>query len=124
MSYNIITPLLETSILVQRTGQVGLTDAKRLFIQAIKEGRVESEFRDAQKEKNLLAIGDITLDQVADLISRCKGQEYSSSPHDFDPSTEVHVFKPMKDKQRWYIKGYLLSEKAVFISVHRSEYRR
>jgi len=108
----------------KRTRHVGLKGAKRLFIQALKEGRVESESRDAQREKNLLAIGDIALDQVADLISRCKGREYTVSPHDFDSSIEVHVFKPVKDKQRWYIKGYLLSGKAVFISVHRTEYRK
>ncbi len=103
---------------------MGLTDAKRLFIQALNEGSVESELREAQREKNLLAIGDIALDQVADLINRCRGQEYSSSPHDFDSSIEVHIFKPVKDKQRWYIKGYVFSGKAVFISVHRAEYRK
>lgn len=103
---------------------MGLTDAKQLFIQALKEGRVESESREAQREKNLLAVGDVTLDQVAELISRCKGQEYTASQHDFDSNVEVHVFKPVKDKQNWYIKGYLLSGKAVFISVHRTEYRK
>ena len=103
---------------------MGLSDAKRLFVQALKEGRVESESREAQEEKNLLAIGDVTLDQVVELINRCKGQEYSSSPHDFDSGIEVHVFKPVKDQQRWYIKGYLLSAKVVFISVHRTEYRK
>jgi len=44
--------------------------------------------------------------------------------HDFDQSIEVHVFKPTKDKRSWYIKGYLISEKAVFISVHQSEYEK
>ena len=101
---------------------MGLKDAKKAFIQALREGRVEAEPRGALSEKNLLATGDATLDEVADLIQRCRGQQYSSSPHDMDPTVEVHIFRPTKNEVSWYIKGYVLANNAVFISVHETEY--
>jgi hypothetical protein len=100
---------------------VGFKEARATFIEALREGRVESEPREAQSEKNLLAIGEVSLDEVAHLIAQCRGHEYSTSPHHLDREITVHVFKPRRGDERWYIKGYILEPNAVFISVHRTE---
>ena len=100
---------------------MGFREAKSAFIDALRDGRVESEPREAQAEKNLLAVGAVSLPEVADLIARCRGQQYSMSPHHLDPDITVHVFKPRRGCEGWYIKGYILESNAVFISVHMTE---
>jgi hypothetical protein len=102
---------------------VGFRDARREFISALEDGRIEAEPRSAVTEKNLLAIGEISPDEVANLIKRCRGGQHSSSPYDFDESIDVHVFKPTVGNIHWYIKGYIIADKVIFISVHKSEHR-
>ena len=101
---------------------MGLNDAKKQFILAIEEGHFRSEARGAIEETNLLAIGDVTPDFVITLIKRTKGHEYETSPHHLDQNTLVHVFKPRMGGEAWYVKAYIESDDAVFISVHKSRY--
>ena len=98
---------------------VGFEAAKQRAIKALRSGDgIEHEARDALASKNLLAIGAISCDFVANLLNRCKGGQHISSPHDFDARTEVHVFKPVDVAgKRWYIKLYFRT-RTVFISVH------
>lgn len=89
---------------------------------ALESGDFQHERRDTLSEKNLLAVGDVTETEVVKLLRRTRGDQYSSSGHDWDPGTTVHLFKPEVDGQRWYIKAYFLDpaeKSAMFISVHK-----
>ena len=103
---------------------MGFKEIRRLAIQAIQEGRVQHEARGGVDEKNLLLVGDVTIDQVVRLLSACRGTQYSSSPHHTVHDIVVHVFKPEVNvglkKERWYIKLYILEPDVWFISVHQS----
>jgi hypothetical protein len=101
---------------------MGFGSARKAAIQALSEGAFLHEARDALSEKNLLAVGDVTAQEVISLLHRTRGDQYSSSPHDWDPGTVVHVFRPIIDGARWYVKVYFLEKPtrtAVFISVHK-----
>jgi len=77
--------------------------------------------RDVIEGKNLLATGDISPDEVVRLLRRCRGNQHSSSPHHWDPSVPVHVFRPTEGGATWYIKVYFVADAdgtAVFLSVH------
>jgi hypothetical protein len=101
---------------------MGLKDTRRALISALKLRNYSHEARDAIAERNLLAIGDVTEDDVIEMIHRTRGTQYSTSPHVWDPGTEVHVFRPRISGVTWYVKAYFIDPKndtAVFISVHR-----
>ena len=100
---------------------MGFSNARRRLIEALRNGTWEVEFRDAVAEKNLLAVGAVDAAFVIRLLHRCHGADYDTRPHDFDPNTPVHVFRPTLGHERWYVKAYFLAETAVFISVHGSE---
>jgi hypothetical protein len=101
---------------------VGLKGARRALISALEAGDYQHEGRGALSEKNLLAVGDVTETEVARLLRRTRGDQYSNSHHDWDPETIVHLFRPEVNGERWYIKAYSLAppeKSAVFISVHK-----
>ena len=107
------------------TSVVGFKEAKERAIKALRSGDVAHEARGDIDDKNLLLTGEVSADEVARLLSRCRGTQHSSSPHHLDPSIEVHVFRPVDrdvagKETRWYIKLYFLDPDAWFISVHRS----
>lgn len=98
--------------------------AKAALIKALEGGDFEHEVRDVLAEKNLLAIGVVDGQFVMKLVNRTRGDQYSESPHDSDEQVTVHVFKPIVEGERWYLKAYFLESspgRAVFISVHRVE---
>jgi len=100
----------------------GFSSAKRALLVALRAGNFEHEIREVQSEKNLLAVGDVTLEEVINMVNRTRGADYSASPHHSDPETTVHLFRPVVERTRWYVKVYFLDEPtgtAVFISVHR-----
>jgi hypothetical protein len=102
---------------------MGLTQARASLIKALEDGTYQHEPREAQEEKNLLAIGDVSPAEVIRFLHRCKGAQYSESPHHWAPDVMVHLFEPEVGDETWYIKAYFLDEadgSAVFISVHRS----
>ncbi|MFQ5791111.1 MAG: hypothetical protein ACE5JI_11630 [Acidobacteriota bacterium] len=96
-------------------------ESRQALILALQEGRYEHEARDAQAEKNKLAVGELGDAEVIRLLRRCRGTQYSESPHDCDPGVTVYLFRPESGGESWYVKAYFLSDKAVFISVHPSE---
>lgn len=98
---------------------LGFRAARQRAVGALSGGeRIEHEARPGLAEKNLLAIGDVSTGFVAELLARCRGQEYRSSPHDSDSATEVHIFTPIDSMgRRWYIKLYFRGH-TVIISVH------
>jgi hypothetical protein len=97
---------------------MGFKDVKANILDCLKRGYVSHEQRGDIDIKNLLAIGQVSLDDVAGVIARARGDTYSSSPHHFDASIEVHVVKTNHGGQSWYIKWYFVEPNSVFISVH------
>jgi hypothetical protein len=92
------------------------------LVAALRAGTFEHEMRDVLSEKNLLAVGEVTVEEVIEVVSRARGGDHTESPHHWDPETTVHVYRPVIDGVRWYIKAYFLNPpggSAVFISVHR-----
>lgn len=68
--------------------------------------------------KNLLATGEVSPEEVMEVIGRARGDCYTSSPHHYDGSVEVHILTPKYARQEWYIKWYLVEPNCFFISVH------
>ncbi len=103
---------------------MGFKEIRRLAIQAVQQGRVQHEARGEIDEKNLLLMGGVTTVQVVQLLSSCRGNQYSSSFHHLVPGIVVHIFKPEVKlglkRERWYVKFYVLEPDVWFISVHRS----
>jgi hypothetical protein len=100
---------------------MGFREAKAALIAALQQGAYGHEPREVQEEKNLLAMGEVTEAFVIELVRKSTGNAYSVSPHHADASVDVHLFKPTKDGQRWYVKAYFTPDKsAMFISVHRT----
>ena len=79
---------------------MGFDDAKRQVVEALRAGKVEHDTR--EPGKNLLALGLVDVPTAVELVERTRGNEARSSPHHFDPSLEVWVFRP----RGWYIKFY------------------
>ena len=100
---------------------MGLREIRTLLVDALASGRYQHEERNVVSEKNLLATEEVSAAEVILLLQRCRGDQYSASPHHFAPTIACHVFRPTLGEERWYIKAYFLSRDAVFISVHLSE---
>ncbi|HWK89413.1 MAG TPA: hypothetical protein VNP72_05435 [Longimicrobium sp.] len=100
---------------------MGFKRVRELLLASLAERRYQHERRAAAAEKNLLAVGEVSPEFVATLLLRCRGDDYSASPHHFDQRVLCHAFRPWFGAERWYVKAYLLGTDAVFISVHRSE---
>lgn len=66
-------------------------------------------------EKNLLVTGQISVDDVIELIKQIKGGDFETSSHHFIAGLDFHIFKP----NGWYIKCYFIEPDIFFISVHR-----
>jgi hypothetical protein len=100
---------------------MGFKDIKNQVIKCIKDGAYEHEPRKYDiNVKNLYDIGQISDQEVIDLIQCCKGNQYETRLHHADISIEVHILKPVKEGNVWYIKFYFLEPNVVFISVHES----
>lgn len=95
---------------------MSFNDAKTKVIAAIRSKRFRHEHRKDLVGKNLLATDEVSLEEAVAILARTRGTEASCSPHHFDPSIEVWVFRPAG----WYIKFYLVGS-CYFISFHRSE---
>lgn len=106
---------------------MGFNDVKRRVIACLDALAFESEARDAMSENNLLATGQISAEDVKRLINRCSGTQYVAKPMTEDPSTMKHELKPVVDGEQWFIRFYFVTVRTdvvVFISVHKSKYRR
>ena len=101
---------------------MGFSSSKRALLVALETGNFQHEPRGLLSEKNLLAVGDVSVEDVIGIVRRARGPDYSVSPHHWDPGTEVHVFRSTLHDVIWYVKAYFLDEPqgmAVVISIHR-----
>jgi len=93
-------------------------EARSALIEALREGRFQHEAREAQEEKNFVAVGDLTAEQVIEILKACVGRHYKWEWHHVLPRVEVHVFKGKKiigSWKQWFIRAYFLEEDAWFI---------
>ncbi len=63
---------------------MGFRAAKAATIEALRTGNFEHEVGETRAEKNLLAIGDVSPDDVIGLLRRSRGDDYRESPHHWD----------------------------------------
>ena len=97
---------------------MGFKDAKKQVISCLRSGLITHEVRDQIDSKNLFATGAMSADQVEKIITRARGDNYSSSSHHLMSQIEVHVIKTNYGGFDWYIKWYFLEPNSVFISMH------
>lgn len=97
---------------------MGFKQVKAQVIDCLNNGRIRHEQRGDIDVKNLLATGAVSPEEVAALIARARGGEYTCSPHHFDRQVAVHTVKIGRAGATWYIKWYFLEPNSVFISVH------
>ncbi len=97
---------------------MGFKSAKNKIITCLKSGMVYHQQRNNLDTKNVLAMGVITNEHVAQIIARSSGDGYSSSPHHMDSNIDVHIVKTRYAGFQWYIKWYFMQDDGVFISVH------
>lgn len=97
---------------------MGFKTIKRQIIECLQEGNVLHEERNNIDVKNLLSTGVVSLDEVANIIGRSRGDNYTYSPHHCDVSIDVHIIKTKHSGTDWYIKWYFIEPDCVFISVH------
>jgi hypothetical protein len=101
---------------------MGFNEVRRETVQALRDGRFQHEERAQAAGKNLLASGEVSVEDVVALLLRCRGNQHRTDLHHFDRTQVVHIFRPVDGQDRWYIKSYLVEQEgitAVFISVHR-----
>ncbi len=89
---------------------MGFSSAKRALLAALEAGNFQHEAREVLSEKNLLAVGEISVGEVISIVRRSRGTDYAASRHHWDPDIEVHVFRPTVDGTSWYVKAYFLEE--------------
>lgn len=97
---------------------MGFKDVKAQVLACLEDGAVLHDQRGDIEIKNLLATGQVSLDDVATIIGRSRGGQYSSSPHYVVDDVEVHIIKTKHGGEDWYIKWYFVEPNSVFISVH------
>lgn len=96
------------------TGQVGFKEAKRRLIDALREGTFLHEARSQVETKNLLQMGQVTPDDIVEIVKRCSGQHHERSPHHSATGIDVHILR----RDGWYVKFYFVDPDTIFISVH------
>ena len=97
---------------------MGFKDVKAQVLGCMANGYILHETRDGIDIKNLLATGQISVDEVSDIIKRTRGNEYECSPHHIISEIDVHIIKTSYQGNNWYIKWYFVEPNSVFISVH------
>ena len=93
---------------------MGFREAKKRVLEALISGSFIHAIRDRIDEKNLLHTGDVSAEEVVEIITRCNGTHHTETPHHTIATTTTHVLK----SDGWYIKFYFIDQDTVFISVH------
>ena len=94
--------------------KIGFREAQRAVIAALESGEYQHVSRGDIDVKNLLATGEVSASEVADVVRSCRGGHHTSSPHHAVVAIEVHVLK----RHGWYIKFFFIEPDTWFISVH------
>ncbi len=104
------------------------SQAKSRLIADLESGSYRIGLRGDVGEKNLLASGDMTAEDVARLVRACRGNQYQCKAGAAIGGEDLHVFQPVSGPTVWYVKAFFLIDDAgnvsVVVSVHPSEFRR
>jgi hypothetical protein len=106
---------------------VGFTDVKQLVLASLDAGAFAFAIREQMSEKNLLATGAVSVEQVRRMIGRCTGLQYRALPMTEDPGTLKHELRPVVGGRQWFIRFYFVKspdDLVMFISVHPSTHWR
>ena len=116
--------------MVYNPGMITFREARRRIVASLLDGSFQHEYRQVTQGKNLLDTGEVTPAEVVTLLQRCRGDQHTRCPHHLDGAILVHIFQPTRADEQWYIKAYIIEESeedrsdvAIFISVHKSEFR-
>lgn len=97
---------------------MGFKDVQAQVLECMADGNILHESRVGIDIKNLLSTGQVSVEEVSDIIKRTKGNEYECSPHHVVAGINVHIIKKVYRDKSWYIKWYFIEPNSVFISVH------
>lgn len=97
---------------------MGFKSVKSKVIDCLNNGNVLHEGRGNINIKNLLSTGVVSNADVVKLLASSRGDSYTTSPHHWDSSIDVHVISTRILGKKWYIKWYFSEPNSVFISVH------
>lgn len=97
---------------------MGFKEVKKKVIECLNSGNITHEARSNIDVKNLLSTGAMSSDEVIKILASSRGDSYSTSPHDYDSSVDVHIIKTRVLGVNWYIKWYFAEPDCVVISVH------
>lgn len=94
---------------------MGFRDAKRRVLKALSEGDFLHAARDRIDERNFLHTGEMTVEDVMEIVKKCNGSHHVEAPHHTVAGVSIHVLK----RDGWYIKFCFIEEDTYFLSVHR-----
>ncbi|OUM29944.1 hypothetical protein B8W72_17685 [Pseudomonas putida] len=94
--------------------KIGFREAQRAVIEALESGEYQHVSRGDIDLKNLLATGEVSACEVAEVVRSCRGIHHASSPLHAVAAVEVHVLK----RNGRYIKFFFIEPDTWFISVH------
>jgi len=98
---------------------MGFRNVKKQVLECLNGGLIlHATDRSNIDVKNLLATGVVSVEEVAEVIGRTRGNEYECSPLHADRSLDVHILETTHNGTDWYIKWYFVEPNVVFISVH------
>ena len=100
---------------------MGFKDVINKLIKCLKEGAYDHEIRKDIDIKNIFIRGELSTDELIEIIKCTTGNNYEKSKHHLDNSIDIHILKPIRNNKKWYIKFYFFDPRTVFISVHESE---
>ena len=96
--------------------QEGFKVVKRKVIAALLARTYQHETNRSEIDtKNLLFTGDVSPEEICQVLKESQGQDHSSSPHHHAPSIIVHIIR----RNGWYLKFYFVDPDTIFISAHK-----
>jgi hypothetical protein len=93
----------------------GFKAVRAAVVAALLEGTYQHEARRHVDVKNLLATGEVSAVDLADLLRRSDGAGYTRSPLHGGLNIDCHIIRA----SGWYVKFYFIDPVTIFISVHR-----
>lgn len=93
-------------------------EAKSKAISCLINGDVLHESRRGIELKNLFSVGDVSANDVIDILNSSRGSSYKVSPHHQVSDQDVHVITTCFLGKNWYVKWYFVDPDCIFISVH------
>ena len=102
--------------------KLGFRRALAQLLEALDSGAFGFPIEEVRAGKNLLQTGELSRDDLVRILKRCRGPDYSESPHHWAPEIVCHVFKPTVEGNRWYVNCCFIGQDTLVISVHRSEH--